>query len=144
MFKALQAFKSRVLHKLVLVKTDNSTVVSYINSQGGTHSLSLCLATWELLKWCIPCQVSLQATHLAGKKNTLADALSRGRITPNGVVSSSNRHVFNILGSPHLDLFASHLNSKLPTFCSGHTHPLAWKVDALRFNWTGLHAYASP
>ena len=43
-----------------------------------------------------------------------------------------------------MDLFASHLNNKLPFFCSRHTHPLAWKVDALSFSWMGIHAYAFP
>ena len=141
-FKALQAFEPRIRRKLILVKTDNSTVVSYINRQGGTRSPSLCLATWELLKWCVQRRTSLQASHLAGEKNTLADALSRGRIIPTewSIHPSIVKQVFNILGFPHVDLFASHLNNKLPFFCSRHTHPLAWKVDALSFSWMGSHA----
>ncbi|XP_038046795.1 uncharacterized protein LOC119721003 [Patiria miniata] len=144
--KALRSLESEVLNKLVLVKSDNSTVVSYINRQGGTHSPSLCLATWELLSWCIPRQISLQATHLAGKKNILADALSRGRVSPTewSLRPPVVKHIFNVLGTPHVDLFASHLNNQLPTFCTRHTHPLAWKVDALSFDWSGMHAYAFP
>ena len=76
--KAVQTLESQVSHQLILVKTDNSTVVSYINRQGGTHSPSLCLATWELLTRCIQRGISLQAIHLGGKKNVSADALSRG------------------------------------------------------------------
>ena len=145
-FKALQSFESLVCNQRVLVKTDNSTVVSYINRQGGTHSPSLCLATWDLLSWCVPRQVSLQAIHLAGKKNSLADALSRGKVVPTewSLHPVVVKHVFNILGTPHVDLFASHLNHQLPTFCSRHNHPEAWRVDALSFDWTGIHAYAFP
>ena len=113
---------------------------------GGTHSPSLCLATWDLLSWCVPRQVSLQAIHLAGKKNSLADALSRGKVVPTewSLHPAVVKHVFNILGTPHVDLFASHLNHQLPTFCSRHNHPEAWRVDALSFDWTGIHAYAFP
>ena len=144
--QALRSFQSRVRNQLVRVRTDNSTVVSYINRQGGTHSPSLCLATWELLQWCIPRGISLVATHLAGKKNSLADALSRGKIVPTewSLHPSVVKHVFNLLGMPHVDLFASHLNHQLPTFCSRHSHPKAWKVDALSFDWTGIQAYAFP
>ena len=35
---ALQSFKDECQNQTVLVATDNSTVVAYINKQGGTHS----------------------------------------------------------------------------------------------------------
>ena len=51
---ALQHYKNRVIYCTVLIKTDNSTGGSYRNRQGGTHSPSLCMHTWELPRWCIP------------------------------------------------------------------------------------------
>ncbi len=36
----------------VMVSTDNTTVVAYLRKQGGTHSVSLCLQTREILLWC--------------------------------------------------------------------------------------------
>ena len=36
-FLALKSFQNRILDKRVLIATDNATVVSYLNKQGGTH-----------------------------------------------------------------------------------------------------------
>jgi hypothetical protein len=47
-------------------------------------------------------------------------------------------------GKPHVDLFATRENAKLPTFVSPLPDALAWKQDALSFPWTGLWAYAFP
>ena len=79
---SVQSASNLVEGCLVLVRTDNSTVVSYLNHQGGTHSTSLCQLTWKFLSWCIPLLISLQAIHLAGNKNVIADALSKGRSVP--------------------------------------------------------------
>ena len=50
---ALECFRRVVVGQAVLVESDNTTVVSYINRQGGTRSPQLCTHTWELLHWCI-------------------------------------------------------------------------------------------
>ena len=46
--------------------------------------------------------------------------------------------------TPHVDLFATHLNHKLPLYISPVPDPKAWDIDALNINWTGLTAYAYP
>ena len=46
--------------------------------------------------------------------------------------------------TPHVDLFATHLNHKLPLYVSPVPDPKAWEIDALNINWTGLTAYAYP
>ena len=46
--------------------------------------------------------------------------------------------------TPHIDLFATHLNHKLPLYISPVPDPKAWDIDALNINWTGLTAYAYP
>ena len=45
---------------------------------------------------------------------------------------------------PHVDLFATHLNHKLPLYMSPIPDPNAWDIDALNIDWTGLTAYAYP
>ena len=50
------------MHKIVLVETDNTTVVSYIN-RGGMRSGPLCALLWRILTWCARNQVPLKARH---------------------------------------------------------------------------------
>ena len=44
--------------------------------------------------------------------------------------------------TPHVDLFATYLNHKVPLYVSPDQH--AWDIDALNINWSGLTAYAFP
>ena len=46
--------------------------------------------------------------------------------------------------TPHVDLFTTYLNHKLPLYVSPVPDPKVWDVDALNINWTGLTAYAYP
>ena len=46
--------------------------------------------------------------------------------------------------TPHVDLFATHLNHKLPLYVSPIPDPKARDIDALNINCTGLTAYAYP
>ena len=46
--------------------------------------------------------------------------------------------------TPHVDLFTTHLNHKLPLYVSPIPDPKVWDIDTLNINWTGLTAYASP
>ena len=46
--------------------------------------------------------------------------------------------------TPHVDLFATHLNHKLPLYISPVPDPKAWDIDALNINWTNLTAYTYP
>ena len=45
---------------------------------------------------------------------------------------------------PHVDLFATRFNHKLPKFVSLVPDPTAWAVDALSLPWENLNAYAFP
>ena len=46
---ALQSFKDQCQSQTMLVATDNSTVVAYINKQGGTHSAEMCALLWKIM-----------------------------------------------------------------------------------------------
>ena len=145
-FRTLKHFERVVYDRVVLVQTDNSTVVSYINRQGGTRSWSLCRLTLDLFDWCSTRKVQLRASHLPGKQNFLADDLSRGRVSPTewslhkGIVDT----LFHSLGRPHVDLFANSQNAKLPSYCTRFRDPLAWATDAFSLSWKGMHSYAYP
>ena len=79
---ALLIFKEKIQKETVLIKSDNLTVVSYINKQGGTRSKKLCNLTLEILEWCNSLDTKLVASHIPGKDNYVADFLSRGSYLP--------------------------------------------------------------
>uniref|UniRef100_UPI0039812F18 hypothetical protein n=1 Tax=Salmonella sp. s55004 TaxID=3159675 RepID=UPI0039812F18 len=64
--------------KSLTVFSDNTTTIAYINRQGGTLSPSLCQKACDFLQWCRSHDIVVRASHIAGKDNILADALSRG------------------------------------------------------------------
>ena len=59
---ALRSFKDQCQNQTVLVATDNSTVVAYINKQGGTHSAEMCALLWKIMTWCHHYRIKLKAT----------------------------------------------------------------------------------
>ena len=66
-----------ICHSCVMISTHNTTVVSYINKQGGTHSPNLCTEVWKILQWCLKHHIVIRIRHIPGKFNILADRLSR-------------------------------------------------------------------
>ena len=50
-FLALKEFRT-LCYKTVLIATDNTTVVAYINKERGMKSASLCALLWRILSWC--------------------------------------------------------------------------------------------
>ena len=74
---AFQRFKDQCQNQTVLVATENSTVVAYINKQGGTHSAEMCALLWKIMTWCHHYQITLKARHIPGCLNVMADLLSR-------------------------------------------------------------------
>ena len=76
------------MHKIVLVETDNTTVVSYINREGGMRSGPLCALLWRLLIWCARNQVTLKARHRLAECGR-RQAIQARPDHPNRVVSPS-------------------------------------------------------
>ena len=140
---ALQSFKDQCQNQTVLVATGNSTMVAYVNKQEGTHSAGMCALLWKIMTWCHHYHRTLKARHIPGCLNVMADLLSRS----NQVQSTEWSGVQTDLSkwfTPHVDLFATHLNHKLPLYVSPVPDPRAWDIDALNINWTSLTAYAYP
>ena len=61
----------------ILIRTDNSTVIAYINKQGGSCSSRLCLLALKLWEFCIQRNLMIKAVHVPGIDNSKTDALSR-------------------------------------------------------------------
>lgn len=71
------------------------------------------------MMWCMENSVTIKAAHIPGKRNSIADGLSRNRIrhTEWRLNPESLRSVFLLLGQPVIDLFATKLNKQLPVVC---------------------------
>ena len=121
LFLGLQAFREDVIGHHVSAMCDNSTVVTYVNKQGGTVSRALCLLTSRLLRWTESFDIHLNARYLPGHANVLADLLSRrGQVvgTEWSLHPQVARSLLHVWGNPSIDLFATCLNAKLPLYCS--------------------------
>ncbi len=66
----------------VLVHSDNTLVVSYINHQGGLRSRPLCKLACQILLWSQWKLLSLRAAYIPGAHNLGADILSRQGLRP--------------------------------------------------------------
>ena len=144
---ALQHWAPLLQGHQVMIATDNSTVVSYINKQGGTRSTSLLRLTVELFLWLESQDITVRARHIPGCLNVIADHLSR----PNQPIPTEwslhpkiVKRIFRFWGTPEVDMFATLSNSHLPRFMSPVPEPRALGVDALSQDWQGRSMYMFP
>ena len=149
--KAIFLSLSQAVHKVkdytVLISADNTTVVAYIRHQGGTHSTELSEEVRNVLNLCLAHNIQLLAKHIPGRFNALADRMSRvGK--PISTEWSLNQEIankiFQIMDFPSIDLFATHLNHRLPFYVSPIPDQKALSIDALTMDWNHIHAYAFP
>ena len=113
----------------VLIATDNTTVVAYINKEEGMKSGSLCALLWRILSWCTRQQVTLRTCHIPGRLNVIADKLSRfGQTiqTEWSLLPKVFQAICDLWHQPQVDLFATRFNNKLPQFVSPVPDPQAW------------------
>ena len=146
-FLALRHWGDALANKSVMVLSDNSTVVAYIRKQGGTLAPHLCLLVWEMLRCCDSRGIRVEVRHIPGKLNVLAESLSRrDQIvhTEWSLCPLTFDRICARYGKPHIDLFATRWNKKLPTFVSPFPDPTAFAIDALSIRWEEMFAFAYP
>ena len=144
---ALQHWAPLLQGRQVMVATDNATVVSYINKQGGTRFPTLLRLTVDLFLWLESQGIIVRARHIPGCLNVIADHLS----CPNQPIPTEwSLHpeivsrIFRVWGTPEVDMFATLSNSHLPRFMSPVPEPRAVAVDALSQDWQGRSMYMFP
>ena len=117
----LQGHQVMIQGHQVMIATDNSTVVLYINKQGGTHSPTLLRLTAEILLWLDAQNIIVRARHIQGCLNVIADHLSHPnqpistRVVPppqdretylQALGDTRSRHVCNSVELPPLSVHA--------------------------------------
>jgi hypothetical protein len=70
---ALQHFKTLLVSKAVVLATDNTTVVAYLQNQGGIRCHALFLLCIEILLLCLLSHIHLVVRQIPGTFNVLAD-----------------------------------------------------------------------
>ena len=141
---ALKGFQEHLQGQTVLICSDNSTVVSYLNKEGGTHSIEMCALIWRILAFTNSRRIQIRARHVPGSQNVIADSLSqRDKVIQ--TEWSLHQKIFNqicrVWHTAMVNLFATHLNHKLPIDVSPVPDKKAWKIHALNICWEGLDSY---
>ncbi len=142
---ALRQFRPLLLGKHVLVRTDNTAAVSYINRMGGIRSCRMSQLARHLLLWSHTRLKSLRAVHIPGVLNRAAEALSRQLTFPGEwrLHPETIRLIWSRFGEAQVDLFASRESSHCQWFFSLTEGPLG--TDALAHSWPrALRKYAFP
>ena len=115
-FLALKTFASNQLHDqkgliILRIYIYNISAVTYINQKGSTHSTQLSNLALEICEWCLQHQLAIQAEHLPGSLNWVAD--SESRMMKDRCDWMINPKVFKqicqYLDPLQIDLFASRL-----------------------------------
>ena len=121
----------------VLIRSDSTTTVSYLNNLGGVKNTIISNIIKEIYDFCILNSLSIQASHLSGRLNSRADSLSRrSRDHCYSIPLKFFKQICNIFSiSPLVDLFASRLNNKLPNYFSEGPDPYASDFDAFMIPW---------
>ena len=142
---ALSRFKTLLLGKHVLVRTDSTATVAYINRQGGLRSRRMSQLARHLLLWSQKHLRSLRAVYIPGLLNRAADELSRQQVLPGEwrLHPQVVQLIFRRFGTAQVDLFAAPDTSHCQLFYSLTEGTLG--TDALAHSWPrGLRKYAFP
>ncbi len=141
---ALNRLKRRLRGEHVLVRTDSTATVAYINRQGGLRSRRMSQLARHLLLWSRKHLRSLRAIHIPSLLNrtgrrAVTSCAPRRMETPSPDGSADLRR----FGLAQVDLFASLETSHCQLFYSLTEGTLG--TDALAHSWPwGLHKYAFP
>ncbi|KAI5728722.1 hypothetical protein M8J77_020247 [Diaphorina citri] len=132
--------------KVVLIQSDNQTVVSYIHKEGGTKSFKLLREVEALFDLAVRHNITLMARYIPGKFNTWADSLSRQKELPDWhLLPEVTQHIFAQWGVPEIDLFATANSAVVPRFAALSTlDHQAMFVDAFSRKWDFSLAWVFP
>jgi hypothetical protein len=144
-FFAIQTFSAKTSNIAIRIFLDNSTAVSYVNKCGGTKSAALTNTAKAISAWCEEKSISVEAVHLAGELNVIADRESRAEAdTSDWRLDATIFSRISEIWEMDVDLFASSWNSQLPRFIAWGPQPGAFAANAFSVRWENIYGYAFP
>jgi Reverse transcriptase (RNA-dependent DNA polymerase) len=143
----LYSFQKYCTGKNVLLRTDSTVAIAYINKYGGCRAPHLHIIAKRLYKWIEYNNMYIFASYINSKDNYIADSESRAEIDDSDWQLDTNifKHICNVFNyKPTVDLFATHLTSQCEVFGSWFPDPQSTFVDAFTISWSDLAFYAFP
>ena len=132
----------------MLLLSDNTTAVSYVQKMGGVTSELHTKIVRDLWQEATDRNIWLSISYLPGIQNFATDFVLR--VLSDRTEWELNAAIFrkichNLAVNPSINLFASRLNHKLPTYSSFGPDPFCTYVDTFSFSWNEFDCvYAYP
>jgi hypothetical protein len=108
-----------------VLATDNTTVVAYLQNQGGTRCHALFLLCKEILLLCLLSHIHLVVRHIPGTFNVLADCVSLPQSSQHrmGTTASSVRLSCSAVGSSSCRSLCYQSESQTGNLCTSSSRP---------------------
>jgi len=128
----------------VLVRSDNTTTIAYINRMGGRYA-ELHAEASAMLRAAWNHKIELRAVHIPGLLNVTSDQLSRIKEVSDWRLRKRAFERLQQHFGPHtIDRFASRANCRLPRFNSRLPEPGSEGQDAMVQDWRKENNYCCP
>ena len=136
---AITQLQSVLKGHVIVIATDNTSVLGYLKNQGGAKCPEILPWTYQVFHLCQSLNISFTAKHVPGHKNVLADQLSQkdqGIQTEWTLRLDVCHWLWKKWFLPQVDAFATLWTHRLPLYFSPLPDPRAVAVDALSQQWT--------
>lgn len=129
----------------IKILTDNTVTMHYVSNMGG-KILNFHRIVKQIWEWAISRDIWLISCFIPGKINVEADRLSRllNETTEWSLSQNCFTKILHKYPEISVDLFASHLNYKLPKYVSWLPDNQAFACNAFSIKWTTFLGYVFP
>lgn len=145
-FYALRCFITDLRSCNILLRLDNTTAISYINRFGSVMFPHLTALAKEIWNWCEHHNLFIFALYIASVDNSVANFESRAVSvdTEWSLSQTTFLKLSSVFGPFDINLSASIINTKCPSYVSWFPNPGSIAVDGFTFSWANLKFYAFP
>lgn len=146
-YYGILSFQNKIAGQHLLIKSDSITVIADLKKMGSMCSPFRDQLVQKIYQVLSDISTHVSVTFVWGVHNFEADRKSRV-FTSETSEWSLPQEIFSYLlelaPDMNIDLFASHLNAKLPQFCSWMPTPGCCHVDAFTYDWNSSVPYCFP